>query len=76
MSMKLRVDAANKGQVHYVGRPCRTCGSTKRLVCSGGCAECNRVKCKKSREVIKRAIAEAQTRAEGDHATYLEEVYG
>ena len=61
---KPRMEAAQRGETKFHGRPCRRCGSTERYVCSSNCIACHKsvsnVYHSKVREARKQAEAASQ----------------
>lgn len=55
-----RFAAAEKGEVHYTGSPCRKCGSTLRYVTTGVCVECAKAASNAHREKVQAIIRQAR----------------
>ena len=55
-----RVEAAERGDYIYQGKPCRTCGSEARYVSSNVCVHCQKAHTKKYRDKARDAIKEAR----------------
>lgn len=54
--MKAREEAIISGERHYGGKPCKTCGETKRHTLNAGCVKCSnersRIYARKRRKYI------------------------
>jgi len=57
---KDRIDAINKGNTRYQGRPCPKCGETTRYVLNDNCVSCAAKHVKTHREKIRKMIAKAK----------------
>ena len=57
MQMSLRRKAAQHGQRHYTGKPCRACGGTLRYTSNAGCVSCQIKKSGLSNKAIQIELA-------------------
>lgn len=55
-----RLQAANAGDKHYDGSPCKTCGSTLRYVTTGACVQCTKAKSIAHRIKVQAMIRQAR----------------
>lgn len=59
-----RIEAAKKGEKRYIGKPCKTCGSTLRYTINTGCVECTARATKRNVEGIKALLEQARAGVE------------
>ena len=58
-----RMQAAQRGETKYFGRPCMSCRATERYVANGNCVDCTRRASQANRMKIKEAMRQARERA-------------
>jgi hypothetical protein len=55
--LQTRQDAIRRGHRHYLGRPCKTCGSRKRYVVNSACCACSIAKARAQRIKLREALS-------------------
>lgn len=61
---KPRMEAAQRGETKFHGKPCRRCGGTERYVCSSNCIACQKSVSNVYHTKIKQALTEARKQTE------------
>lgn len=55
-----RLQAAEKGQTHYEGTPCRTCGTSLKYTTTGNCVACSKAKTSETRAKVRELMEQAK----------------
>lgn len=55
-----RLKAAEQGNTHYDGQPCRTCGNTLKYTSTGNCVVCTRAKTNDHRAKVRELLEKAK----------------
>lgn len=55
-----RIKAAEQGQTHYQGKPCKTCDNTLRYTSTGNCVQCAKAITTEQRRKVREFLARAR----------------
>jgi len=61
-----RLEAAERGQTHYEGRPCSICGATLRYTTTRNCVACTKTRAAEERVRVRDLMERARASASGE----------
>lgn len=59
-----RITAAHKGEVRYIGEPCRKCGGVERYTATANCCACMISRANKQRQNVREILRAARAARE------------